>query len=350
MHQPKPWFRASKSAWYVQHQRSQVRLGEHPEGAPPPKKIKAGWNAPPPILDAFYKLMASDPANLPKPGVILTAQVCDLFLSHSERHNDRATYEWYRHFLQSFCDLYGRVPACELKPIHVTRWLDAHPWKGGRRNAVIAVKRPFNWADRQGVLSPNPLRNVEKPPASRRTRIVTPEERVEILAAVRDRNFRDFLSALYETGCRPSEVARVTAANVNLELGIWLFDKHKTGEKTGKPRVIYLSPAMAELSKRLVAERPEGPLFPGRRGAAFTKNAIRIRFRRLRKKLPHLKGVVAYAYRHSYASAALENGVGIAQVAELLGHVDTRMVSKHYGHLGQKIAHMRDAAKKAAGG
>ena len=48
MHQPKPWFRASKSAWYVQHQRQQVRLGGQPDGYPPPKKFKAGWNAPPP--------------------------------------------------------------------------------------------------------------------------------------------------------------------------------------------------------------------------------------------------------------------------------------------------------------
>lgn len=330
MRQPKPWYRAALGAWYVEHLGKQVRLGGHPDGAPPPKKSKAGWNAPPPILDAFYKLMAADPARLPRPDAILAAQVCDLFLDHSERHNDPATYKWYRHFLQSFCKLHGRVPARDLKPIHVTRWLDAQAWKGGRRNAVTAVKRAFNWADQQGVLSPNPLRTVQKPPAGRRTRIVTPGERAEILAAVKDRNFNEFLTALYLTGCRPSEVARVTAANVNLDLGVWVFDEHKTGKKTGRPRVVYLDPGMAELSRRLVAERPEGPLFPSwKLGRPFSKNAVRVRFRRLRERLPHLAGVVAYAYRHSYASEALENGVGIAQVAELLGHVDTRMVSKH---------------------
>jgi integrase len=247
--------------------------------------------------------------------------------------------------------MYGRLPAHELRPIHVTRWLDAHAWKGGRRNAVVAVKRAFNFADQQGVLSPNPLRNVQKPAQGRRTRIITPGERTEILAAVKDRNFREFLTALYLTGCRPSEVARVTAANVNLELGVWVFEQHKTAKRTGRPRIIYLCPEMVELSRRLVAERPEGPLFPSRKlGRPFTRNAIRIRFRRLRKKLPHLKGVVAYAYRHSYATEALENGVGIAQVAELLGHVDTRMVSRNYGHLSQKVKHMREAAAKATGG
>ena len=37
MKQPKPWFRVAKSAWYVEHRFKQVRLGDHPEGAPPPK-------------------------------------------------------------------------------------------------------------------------------------------------------------------------------------------------------------------------------------------------------------------------------------------------------------------------
>lgn len=176
MRQPKPWFRGALNAWYVEHNGKQVRLGEHPDGAPSPKKTKGAWNPPPAILDAFYKLMASDPSNLPKPSEILTAQVCDLFLSHSERHNERATYAWYKHFLQGFSKLFGRLQAGELKPFHVTKWLDANSWKGGQRNAVIALKRAFNWADKQGILTPNPLRNVEKPPAGRRTRIVTAEE------------------------------------------------------------------------------------------------------------------------------------------------------------------------------
>ncbi len=50
------------------------------------------------------------------------------------------------------------------------------------------------------------------------------------------------------------------------------------------------------MSRRIVAERPNGPLFPSRkRNRPFSKDAIRCRFIRLRKKLPHLKGVVAYA-------------------------------------------------------
>lgn len=349
MRQPKPWFRSEANSWYVQHRGKQVLLGPHPEDAPAPKKSKAGWNAPKEIQDAFYKLMATAPEALPKAAVILACQVCDLFLDHAERHNEPATYRWYRHFLQNFCEAFGRLPAKDLKPIHVTRWLDRNPsWDGGRRNAVIIIKRAFNWADQQGVLTPNPLRNVQKPPARRRTRILTDAEQAEILEAIPDQQFRDFFFALQQTGCRPSEVARVTAADVHLDLGVWVLDQHKAAKRTGRPRVVYLNAAMLEMSRTLVAERPTGPLFPSyKQGKPFTSNAVRTRFMRLRRKLPHLKHFVCYNVRHSYATDALANGVSAAQVAELLGHSTTRMLDQHYGHLNQKVVAMREAANKA---
>ncbi|HEX3151476.1 MAG TPA: site-specific integrase [Gemmataceae bacterium] len=347
---PKPWYRASKSAWYVEHNLKQVRLDEHPEGAPPPKKSKSGWNAPQPILDAFYKLMATNPANLPKPDRITVALICDLFLDHSQKHHAPDTYGNYQRFLQSFCDRYGRNPAAELKPFHVTRWMDDHPtWKGGRRHAVIAVRRALSWAEQQGILTPNPLRTLKADRVKCRTRVLTKDELSEILTTIRDRQFREFMQAMLETGCRPSEVARVTAANVNLDVGVWVFDRHKSDKKTSKPRVVYLTPAMVELSRKLIQQYPNGPLFRGPRDkTAFSRQNIRCRLKRLRTKLPHLKHFVCYSVRHTFATQALIKGVGVAQVAELLGHASTEMVSRTYGHLADQVVHMREAAARAA--
>ena len=162
--------------------------------------------------------------------------------------------------------MHGTRQGAGLKPLHVTRWLDSHPgWKGSRRNAVVAVKRAFNWADAEGLLQPNPVKYVKKPPQGRRIRVLTPEERKGLLAAIPDRRFREFVFALLETGARPGKVRKVTAAQVNLDLGVWVFDEHKTAKKTGRPRVIYLTPAMVDLCRRLVQQYPEGPLFRGPR-------------------------------------------------------------------------------------
>ena len=239
--------------------------------------------------------------------------------------------------------------AAEIKPLPRFRGLDGHAtWKGCRPDAIAAVKRAFSWATAEGLLDKNPVQGIKKPPTEKRDRILTREEREEILAAIKDEPFREFVSAMQETGCRPSEISRVTAADVNLDSGFWVLKKHKTAAKTGKPRVVYLTPAMVELSRKLIAKHPEGPLFRGPRGGRpFTRNSIRCRFRRLREKLPHLAGVVAYSYRHTFATEALANGVGIAQVAELMGHTRTEMVSFVYGHLAERLSHMQAAAKKA---
>lgn len=354
MRPPKPWYRSAKSTWYVELDGKQQFLGAHPDGAAPPKKVAGVWKPPQAILDAFYKLMACRPAPsaAASPRDVSVAVLCDLFLDHSKRHHSPETFDLYKLYLDRFAGVYGRQPASSVKPFHVTRWLDAHPkWKASRRHAALAVKRAYSWADKQGVLSPSPLRGLDVAPNNRRTRVLTAAERNEILAAIRDTQFRQFVQALFETGCRPGEVARVTAADADLAAGVWVLARHKTAKKTGKPRVVYLTPAMVELTRTLAAKYPEGPLFRGPRGAKpFTKNGVRCRFRRLREKLPHLKHFVAYTARHTYATQALVNGVGAAQVAELLGHSGVEMVAKVYGHLADQLAHMKEAARKATGG
>lgn len=337
----KPFFRAADGWWYAQltaaGKRKQVRL----------VKGKANERE---AYRAFCRLLADEGQARPAAANPTVAAVCDLFLDASERQHKPETYEWHRHYLQSFCSRHGKLVTADVRPFHVANWLDAHPtWKASRRHATAVVKRAFAWAEAQGYIDASPVRGVKKPPGGKRTRVLSADERAQILAAVPDEPFRRFVVALQETGCRPGEVAKVTAAQVDLALGVWVFDEHKTAHQTGKPRVVYLSPAALELSRLLVGRYKSGPLFRGRDGHAFTPNALRCRFRRLRERLPGLKPFTAYAYRHTFTTDALTNGVGIAQVAELLGHASTDMVMRHYQHLSQRVGHMRDAAAKAVG-
>ena len=53
-----------------------------------------------------------------------------------------------------------------------------------------------------------------------------------------------------------------------------------------------------------------------------------------------------HALRHTCASLAAMNGVPLMVVAKNLGHADTRMVEKHYGHLAP--SYIADAIRAGA--
>jgi integrase len=53
-----------------------------------------------------------------------------------------------------------------------------------------------------------------------------------------------------------------------------------------------------------------------------------------------------HALRHAYASLAVMNGCPLVVVAKNLGHANTRMVEKHYGHLAKD--YMSDAIARTA--
>lgn len=335
---PEPFFRRFDGWWYVQIGKQQIKLaaGEDNEDA--------AWRA-------YYRVMAEHGPATPAAALrdpTVTA-VCNLFLDFSEKAHAPRTYDWYRGFLEDFCLFAGKLRLSELDSSHIVAWLDRHPdWKGTRRGAIIAVKRAFNHAYNEGKIETNPLRTVKKPPARARERFLTREERQRIFDNYPEGDcFRDFLFALENTGCRPGEVSMVTAAHVDLRNSIWVLDEHKTEHATGEPRVVILTPEMTALTRRLIEQHPEGPLFRNENGRPWNRNAIRCRFRRVREKLKLGGDLVAYLYRHAVCTDLLESGTGIAQAAELLGHKGTEMIMRHYNKLRERRQHLRDEITRA---
>jgi integrase len=61
----------------------------------------------------------------------------------------------------------------------------------------------------------------------------------------------------------------------------------------------------------------------------------------------HLKCIVAYCYRSTFPTDALEKGVGIDEVADLLGYKSAHMLMRHYSKLSRRVLHVREMAAKA---
>ena len=51
-----------------------------------------------------------------------------------------------------------------------------------------------------------------------------------------------------------------------------------------------------------------------------------------------------HGLRHSYASFAVQSGLPLMVLAKNLGHADTRMVERHYGHLSNQYLREQVAA------
>jgi integrase len=104
---------------------------------------------------------------------------------------------------------------------------------------------------------------------------------------------------------------------------------------------------MIELTRRLMGRHAEGPLFRNEDGKPWTGNAVRCRFRRVRKKFGLGGDLVAYLYRHAVATDLLEAGTGIAQAAEILGHKGTEMLMRHYQKHRHRRDHLREQVQRA---
>jgi integrase len=80
----------------------------------------------------------------------------------------------------------------------------------------------------------------------------------------------------------------------------------------------------------LIFTRTDGrPWGPSQQQALMQKTSQRARIS---------PAVNFHVTRHTFASHAVMNGAPLLVVAQALGHTDTRMVEKHYGHLAPSFA------------
>ena len=103
----------------------------------------------------------------------------------------------------------------------------------------------------------------------------------------------------------------------------------------------YLSAEGMEFFAAHTAGREPGqPMFTRANGEAFTRHVKRQMD--ATNEAARLDPPASFhVLRHTYASQAVMAGVPLMVIAKNLGHSDTRMVEKHYGHLAPSF--VRDA-------
>ena len=292
-----------------------------------------------------------------------------LWLEKVQRRVDEVTYQGYEltarlHVLPYFDE--NGLKLCDCTIDTLQSYFD-EKYKNGRKNgkgglsptSLRQLKNIINQslteAVKGGLIASNPCQYVELPRKERyESHCYTAEQLQQLFDAMRDDAMLPLvkITALY--GLRRSELLGLKWDSVDFTNGL-VFIRHtvskvtKVVEKdktksqssrrsfplTDEARGIFLAAKAAEEENlRLFRKsyKVNDYIFKWPDGTPFAPDYVTHHFAKVLKQngLPHIR---FHELRHSCASLLINNGCGLKDVQEWMGHSDIQMTANIYGHL-----------------
>lgn len=212
----------------------------------------------------------------------------------------------------------------------------------GQVGILSAVGMFFTWMVKHRHLEANPASDVDLPRVPKGLRDpMTPSE-VEAVLALPDITYaqglrdRAMLELFYATGVRRMELSALSVPDIDHERGTL----HVRRGKGGKGRFVPIGErALAWLDKYLAEARPmlqqdphEPAMFLNVDGHRLSMNAMSWRVRSYLDKAGIHKAGACHLFRHTMATAMLDNGADVRHVQEMLGHADIG-TTQYYTHV-----------------
>jgi integrase len=174
--------------------------------------------------------------------------------------------------------------------------------------------------------------------------LTLPEAKRLINAA--DSDFRLLVQGALKSGARYGSLARVRVRDFHEHTGV-IEVRTRKGDGTEKIFKVILTDEGAQFFKQVCAGRQRDELIFTNANDLPWKRSEQIRPMEDLCKRAKIKPAVGFnQLRHTWASLAVMNGTPLMVVAQNLGHADTRMVEKHYGHLAPSF--VADAIRAGA--
>ena len=197
---------------------------------------------------------------------------------------------------------------------------------------LTILKAALNHAWREGkVSSDDAWRRVQpyKETETARVRYLQPEEITRLLNASAP-DFRRLVNAALFTGCRYGELCVLRVQDFHPDAGTI----NVRASKAGKGRHVVLTDAGQEFFAQLTTGRKPSDFLLIKDDGTPWGTSHQARPMREANEAARLDPPASFhTIRHTYASHMVMAGVPLMVVAKNLGHSDTRMVEKHYGHL-----------------
>ncbi len=205
----------------------------------------------------------------------------------------------------------------------------------------------FTWAIKiKKCCTTNPVKGVQKYEDRKKERFLTAEETARLgtalknaLAAEKNPYAIAAVQLLLLTGCRKMEILSLKWECVDFDQSCLRLPDSKTGQKN-----VQLGDTAVALLKSVPRLAKNPHVFPSRAKSHYVGLA---KFFGNIKADANLKGFRLHDLRHSFASAATENGFSLKYIGTLLGHKDSK-TTERYAHLGETA--VKTAADKISRG
>lgn len=244
---------------------------------------------------------------------------------------------------------YGGHLVSQCRPFDLLNFINQQSgvvsdWTRKRWNSTC--QRPFNYAEKMGVVIKNPFRGLtfsEGPEGRDWTR-----DECQAVFRNSDPCFRRYLIGIRFSGMRPGEVRGLSWTDIKIESDCIRIEKHKTRNKTKEPRRIPFNAVLLKLLHWCKKNNPTNSrhVFLNSFGKPWSCKAVTKRLAKLRKKLSLPDDQKLHGLRHTFATGAIINGVGLLELMELLGHKSV-VTTQRYTHLVDKVDHLTGAMSRA---
>lgn len=213
------------------------------------------------------------------------------------------------------------------------------------------VRSLFRWAIEQKLVASNPAADIALPKLDQRLPkdVFRPDEVAQVLDAIdieKGIGLRDraLLELAYSTGLRRAELAGLDVFDVDFERGLVRVRRGKGGKgrlaPVGKRALSWLAQYLEERK----AEPDETALFVSVRGTRLCTDQVGRIARARVVKAGLTKPGATHAFRHSMATALLDDGANLRHVQEMLGHAD---ISATQIYTRVSVAKLKEVHRKA---
>lgn len=186
----------------------------------------------------------------------------------------------------------------------------------------------LTYAVSEGIIEHNPAHGVKRPADQKRDRRLTADEFKALGKALSESDHEPWQAIigtklLALTGCRLSEILKLTWAEINLEAQVLRLGDTKTGASI-RP----LGKVAVDLLKEIKPEKAKGYALPGVRLPEKPYGSLDSAIDRI-TKAAGLTGVTAHTLRHSFASIAADLDYSDNTIGAMLGHARSGITSRY---------------------